>query len=279
MSISFDVILVVAGKDLDNLDLVCKNLIRYVKPEKIVVITNDTTKAENKVISNNILDVQVIHENEILKPLKSLDISSLKIAGFPSRYFWYYQQFLKILYARHSKSKYYLIWDADTIPLKTMCFFNDKKKVKITCGNEKRHQEYVDTNKLLLDRVDVANKSFISQHMMIDRDVMLSLISKIENKFLTNFQAAVLANLQGKSLSQFSEYELYANYYTSIKSDYVIIKASWFRYGASLCGFTPNENDLNKLSRYYEYVAFEKFDVGIFKRVRAYIQYYSDRLF
>jgi hypothetical protein len=279
MSIIFDVILVVAGKDLDNLGLVCNNLIKHFSPEKIVVITNDTIKAESKVISNNILNVQVMDEREILKPLDKLDISSLKVAGFPSRYFWYYQQFLKILYAHHCKSKYYLIWDADTIPIKKMSFFNDENRVNITCGNEKLHQEYVDTNKLLFDSIDVANKSFISQHMMIDRNVMLSLISEVETKFLTNFQTAVLANLQGESLSQFSEYELYANYYTSIKSDYVIINRSWFRYGASLCGFTPNESNLRRLSRYYEYVAFEKFDVGIFKRVRAYIQYYFDRLF
>jgi hypothetical protein len=277
MSISFDVILVVAGKDLDNLDLVCANLTKYLKPEKIVVITNDTNKAVKKVVSNDFFNVQFMHENEILKPFESLDISSLKIAGFPTRYFWYYQQFLKILYARHSKSKYYLIWDADTIPLNSMCFF-DGNKVKIAFGNENLHQEYVDTNKLLLGHVDIYNKSFISQHMMVETSVMLNLISFVETKFKTNFQNAILNNLKGNSYSQFSEYEFYIAYMISQKLDYKLVSRKWYRYGASLCGFNPNENDLKKLSRYYEYAAFEKFDVGVIKKIRAYIRYYADRL-
>ena len=41
-----------------------------------------------------------------------------------SRPGWYYQQFLKMAFSNWSKSRYYMAWDADTIPLRKKEMFN-----------------------------------------------------------------------------------------------------------------------------------------------------------
>lgn len=38
---------------------------------------------------------------------------------------WYYQQFLKLQYARMCKDEYYMSWDGDTVPCKNFSMFSD----------------------------------------------------------------------------------------------------------------------------------------------------------
>ncbi|WP_440864633.1 DUF6492 family protein [Symbiopectobacterium purcellii] len=261
----FDVILVVSGDDLDKLNKVCFYINKNIKPNEIVVITNEKEKAKKLITEKNVC---VQDEKNILEPLSQTEILKYSIVGFPKRYFWYYQQFLKMAYCYSCKNKYYLIWDADTIPLKRMDFFcEDKVTPIITIGTEKLHHEYVATAEKLLSAKIETNNSFISQHLLVDSLVMRELIESIGGKMI--FSTQILQSLDGKTASQFSEYETYVNYYLLKNNKVKIIKRNWFRFGSSLIGFSPEDTMLTKMSKYYEYIAFEKFDIGLKNKIRS----------
>ena len=54
--------------------------------------------------------------NKFLQAERSVNIT---------RDYWYEQQFLKMAYSRICKNEYYLIWDADTIPIKFIPLFEN----------------------------------------------------------------------------------------------------------------------------------------------------------
>ena len=76
--------------------------------------------------------VSFLHENMLLEidKLRPLYGSLLEknTKPKPSSINWYYQQFLKMAYARTCPSEYYLCWDSDTIPLRKISMFDENKK-------------------------------------------------------------------------------------------------------------------------------------------------------
>ncbi|CAG9432966.1 DUF6492 family protein [Providencia alcalifaciens] len=264
MEEQFEVVLVVAGDDLYKLNIVCDNLVKNSNPSKISIITNDIEKA--KEIIGGQQEIKIIDEKTILKPFNNEQQSKYSIAGFPKRYFWYYQQFLKMAYSYYCESQYYLIWDADTVLTKSIDFFKEGIPI-YTQGKEPLHPEYKSTFNNLFSQPYLSKNSFIAQHMIIDKDIMQEIINKLGG--INSFQDTIIDSLCGKTQSQFSEYETYFNYILALNKPHLILKRNWFRYGAALVGFNPKDKDISKLSKHYDYVAFEKFDVGFLKKIRA----------
>jgi hypothetical protein len=260
----FEAVLVVAGEDLNKLNIVCNNLLKNSTPSKISIITNDVEKA--KAIINNQLKIEIIDEKSILKPFNLDKLSDYDITGFPKRYFWYYQQFLKMAYSYYCENQYYLIWDADTVLTRNISFFEENIPI-YTQGKEPLHPEYKNTFINLFSKPYLSSHSFIAQHMIIDKDIMQEIIKKLGG--INSFQDTIINSLCGKTQSQFSEYETYFNYILALNKPHLILNRNWFRYGAALVGFNPKDKDISKLSKYYDYVAFEKFDVGFLKKIRA----------
>ena len=92
---------------------------------------------------------------------------------------WYEQQFLKMAYSRICKNEYYLIWDADTIPLKSIQLFENEHPffdMKI-----EHNEPYFQTMKRLLSNLTFSNMSYISEHQMIKTEYMKNLLDEIEN--------------------------------------------------------------------------------------------------
>lgn len=85
---------------------------------------------------------------------------------------WYYQQFLKMQYARMCKDKYYMVWDGDTIPCRRFSMFSEDGKPYLDLKHE-YHGEYFNTlAKLIPDLHKCIGKSFISEHMLMRCDLM-----------------------------------------------------------------------------------------------------------
>ena len=72
----------------------------------------------------------LIDENELLPGLTFSTVADILMKYCPNKRLnvgWYFQQFLKLGFARSKYCKdYYLSWDADTLPLAPITFFEDE---------------------------------------------------------------------------------------------------------------------------------------------------------
>ena len=82
-------------------------------------------------------------------------------------------------YSRICKNEYYLIWDADTIPIKSIQLF--KNNHPFFDMKTEHHIPYFQTIKRLLPDLKFSNKSYISEHQMIKTEYMKNLLDEIEN--------------------------------------------------------------------------------------------------
>jgi len=116
-------------------------------------------------------------------------------------------------YSLICNEKYYLIWDADTVPLKTYNINNISFDVK----TEYREAYFETINRLFPELKKRNNFSFISEHMMIETSIMKELITKIQNiEKSSSFWENILKNVSDDELSGagFSEFETYGTYTT-----------------------------------------------------------------
>ena len=93
---------------------------------------------------------------------------------------WYLQQFLKMSYSFICEDAYYLIWDADTIPVREIQMF-DEDGVPFFDVKEEYHRPYFTTlNKIFNNRIKKSNPySYISDHIVIKTEYMRNLILEI----------------------------------------------------------------------------------------------------
>lgn len=262
-----DIVTVCAGKDLENIATCIHSLNKNLKVGTIYVITNNINAVPP------IDNVVSIDENDIISKQAVDELKKIKFPYSEKRFGWYFQQFLKMEFSRSKYCKNdYLIWDADTILLKNISFINDNK-ILFTSGEEKLNSHYVDTYKKLLKIEQHFSFSLISQHLFVNKNVMIEMLNKIENLHHFYFADAILKNINGDSYSLFSEYETYINYFANTRTNYQLIKRSWFRNAASICKFGSS---LEKISRTFpdcDYVAMEKFDTTLKGKIKGLIKY------
>lgn len=159
----------------------------------------------------------VIPERSLTPKMDIRKFRSANIPFFPQAFGWYYQQILKMNYARTTSSSYYLVWDADTIPLRPLSFFDNDGRVLFTSAKE-YHQPYFHTYEQLFGRKPSQASSFVSQHMLVDKIVMEQLMAEIESRFQVADWTEGLFQVLSKSPFRenlFSEYETYVNYFSS----------------------------------------------------------------
>jgi hypothetical protein len=197
---------------------------------------------------------------------------------------WYFQQFLKMAYSFKSETQYYLIWDSDTIPLNPIHFFindGDKLKCMFTMKDE-HHVPYFKTINVLFDGkvFKLTNKSFIAEHMMIDKDIMLEIIHKIDDNAKipgNNFFEKILYAIDRNEISSsgFSEFETYGNYVLKYYPEkYCLRQLRTFREG-SLFVDKPaiNERVLNWIAKSYDTISFEHH--GVSKNMASYKRFFG----
>ena len=91
---------------------------------------------------------------------------------------WYEQQFLKMAYSMICKKDYYLVWDVDTIPIKPFKMF--KNNHPFFDMKTEHHSPYFNTIEKLIPGLNFRDKSYISEHMMIQTEFMKNLLVQIE---------------------------------------------------------------------------------------------------
>ncbi len=137
-----------------------------------------------------------------------------------SRLGWYYQQVLKISFLINfvkRKNKPIIIWDADTILLKKINFFNKKNSEKY--GNTSEfHKAYYITNKQILKKLPNYYISCLSQFIAVTPREIDYLIKKLKNYIKKNkptgkwistiMMSSISKSHDSYNGSMFSEYEL-----------------------------------------------------------------------
>lgn len=181
---------------------------------------------------------------------------------------WYYQQFLKMQYACMCKDAYYLAWDGDTIPCRQFFMFHEKLGLPYLDVKGEYHEEYFITlSKLLPGLRKCIEKSFISEHMLIDCEIMQQLLKDMEaNQDIPGgtfwekiIHAIPVEKLQSNS---FSEFETYGTY-VAMRYPNAYRLRNWhsFRYGGVFFSLeTISDADYEWLGRDFFAVSFEKGD-------------------
>ncbi|MEI9933484.1 MAG: DUF6492 family protein [Ferruginibacter sp.] len=195
--------------------------------------------------------------------LKKIKDYCLQLFSDEGRAGWYYQQFLKMGVSNYSTiSNYYLVWDADTVPLRKLKFFDDKRRTLMVMRKE-YHAPYFDTLKklLLLDRQ--VDYSFVSEHMMIRKEIMHSLIHAIEVSTINGngwIEKILHAVNKQEYFSGFSEYETYGNYLAKFYPKSFVGRNIRHRRSAGLISQQPGVLLLKWLSLKYSMASFEKWN-------------------
>ncbi|HEY4416791.1 MAG TPA: DUF6492 family protein [Verrucomicrobiae bacterium] len=203
----------------------------------------------------------VVSEDEFLPGMTIAELKKILRPHFPQAAGWYFQQFLKLQYAFEKPDEdYYLIWDADTVPLRPMQFFDPQGQMLLTRAQE-YHSPYFETYERLLQEPARRECSFIAQHIIVQKSVAREMLSQIERRGDgQNWAWSIMRGLPDQGDNLFSEYETYGHYVKNHYPDRVrLIERHWLREGTQYTnGWIPKTADLNCLGRKYDYAAFER---------------------
>lgn len=183
---------------------------------------------------------------------------------------WYYQQFLKLSYAYKCEDEYYLIWDGDTFPCHDISMFSAPMDgldpVPYFDLKREEHPQYFETMAKLIPGMEkVIGPSFVSEHMLFKKAIVLDLLKRIEsNESIdgTVFWEKVLnaVGCDRMQESSFSEYETYGTYVAlTTPTAYKLREWHSFRLGGEFYDpQTITERDYNWLGADFDAISFEK---------------------
>ncbi len=252
---NYDVVICVGPQHIEIAKVVINQVKRFFQAQQIYVITSPYYFEKFQLLS--LTNLVLVNENELLYRFNFESVADFlkqKINN-GDRAGWYFQQFLKLEISKIIQSDYYLIWDADTIPLKPIDFFDKEDKVLIH-KSEENHNPYFETLEHILGVTKTVNYSFISEHFMVKTAairIMLEELSKNANGMYWPYY--ILESIQKKdlSLSGFSEYETYGNFLNSTYPDDFRLRTSpsellnTTRNGSMILGTLPNTKNLHFL--------------------------------
>lgn len=186
---------------------------------------------------------------------------------------WYYQQFLKMAFSQSEyASDYYLIWDADTLPLSKIKF-EENGKLMFTAKKE-YHEEYFITIDKLFGLKKVKDYSFISEHMLIKTDIMKEIISKISGGASEPWPYILLRQVRPEAKGGFSEFETYGTYVSCYYPElYTERNLNTWRNAGFVFGRAIKEKYIQYLSAEFDIISLESWS-GLFfiDNVKAKIQ-------
>lgn len=294
---SFDIVTACRRKDLGTLQKAHPLLQKFIPHRRLIVFTARPNLSLFRAKLGSF--VEILDEDKVVP---GMTLEKLRregqLPGFPAGAGWYFQQFLKLSYPLlEPQAKRYLIWDADTLPLRPIQPFSesgeahlvgvtedcaqplgdvsaDEKTRELLRRATRPHASYFDNYEHLLGEAADPNQSFISQHMAIQVECLKQLLSVIENRWpgRDGWAWKIVRNLRGRDANLFSEYEFYAHYaLRHFPAQHKIQTLSWRRGGRLLPG-AKGQNQLREWSKQFDFVALEAW-ISPWRRmlVRAYL--------
>jgi len=278
---NFDIIIPVTERNFQTLNLVMLYLRKNVPHRNIILIGNQR-------LQETFEGCRFIDEDKLYGALSYNVIREL-VAGRDCyagrRAGWYLQQFLKMSYSLICQEEYYLVWDADTIPVKKMQMF-DAEGNPFFDVKEEYHRPYFTTlNRIFGFKIKKRDDfSFISEHMIIKTEYMRKLISDIEGNQVLEckyYYEKVINSIREIDLMQsgFSEFETYGNYVnTYYPNKYKIRRLKSLRNGDQYLHYPPKEDELSWAAVSYDIITMEnrkKMYPDMEERINEYMKKYS----
>ncbi len=250
----------------NHFEMVSRNKELYFKNLPIRRIIVIGSRKGEKFFQND--DRMTLMDEEKLYPgLGMLSVRHLveNQGGHMTRSNWYFQQFLKMAYACHCEDEYYILWDADTIPVRPIELFKNGKPLFSYCDDY--FKDYFETmDKLFHGTIHKQSPhSFIVEHMVIKTEYMKELIQEIENDTSLKgcyFYEKIISVISKDAIKTagFSEFETYANYVlTKHRDAYELRQLKAFRYGLILTGYQLDPAVVEWLGKSRDTVSLEHF--------------------
>lgn len=260
----YNVIILATKKNIPILDISIPYIRDNLDEDSIKIIAN---KKDFALLEH--LEVDLIDEDKVYEGLSYEAVEEIIKArcGDGKRTGWYLQQFLKMAWCYSEKSDFYVVFDADTIPLHRINYLTDSGKYYLTQKKE-YHEPYFDTlNRLFNGEIDkAAEGSFIAENMIIDTDVMKEMIKEINendklkgNSFFEKVLYAISTDdIQG---SGFSEFETYGNYILNRYPERVELRTlKTLREAMQIISSCPSKKQLDWAAEDYQIISIEASD-------------------
>lgn len=264
----FSLVVLCTEKTIDDFIVNKKYLELFINPKRIYVIAS--AKAGSLLREKNV-DVEFVDEDMLLPHMtfqgvkkciekRTADIKAINRTG------WYFQQFLKMAFSMSCQEESYLVWDADTIPTKTVEMYAADGKKIFDVKTEYYEPYFITMHHLFPELTKRNSYSFISEHMLFDTLIMRELINKIEqntqiegkNFWEKIINSVCLDDLSGSGFSEFETYGTYVEHHH--KGQYVIRRWKSLREGTVFFKQPISEKELVYLSKAYDAISFEKHD-------------------
>lgn len=266
---TYDVLIPVAKKDTSFVSNVVTYINRYlIGCENIYIVTNQDNFKRLHALTGKETNVILLDENALMPELNFgivAECMKKKGAGKEDRVGWYFQQLLKFAFAKSQYAKeYYLTWDADTIPLTPISFFDGE--TPLFTKKIEHHKPYFVTLNRILGFGKLVDFSFIAEHMIFKVPIVKEMLDAIVayptsegNNWVEKIMFAChFAPGQGP---YFSEFETFGNYCTKYHpSLYQTRQLNMFRSAGMIRGRHINEKLLNRLAFDLNVASFEPFD-------------------
>ena len=262
----FDIIIPCSKRDVVFLPMVIKHVrLNLTEVRKIYVITNESlfAKCQKKLGEYGValLDENKMIDNLDFKKVKNL----LSKKGWYVRQGWYFQQLLKMGFSLSEHAgDYYMSWDADTLPLSSLEFFDGEHPI-FTIKKE-YHVAYFETMKKLTGMDKTFDYSFIAEHMLFKTSIMKELITQINKNGDIEGYDWIEKCINACEFSQtdiykepyFSEFETYGTFASVLYPDlYKIRKLNTFRGAGYIRGRNISDKMLKKISLDLDIASFE----------------------
>lgn len=236
-----------------------------INPKEILVISSKEIAEKCEY-----LGIKFVNENKLI-PNLDFDILKHKLHDLKidtSVTGWYFQQFLKLGFSLICKTKYYVSWDADMLPIRKINLFDENGKPFFTLKKEYL-QRYFVTLKRLLNIDKTRKESFIAEHMVFDVNLVKEMIDDIQKiadnnaTFWENILYATLPEAHNDAFA-FSEFETYGNWVeTKHPEAYVMRKLNMFRHAKYYFGENPKNKEIAWAAKDFDTLSFEHFDTQI----------------
>lgn len=214
MNNEFDIVIPLSPRDRQIVLHTIKAIKKHIKHKKIYLICKKSVKKylESKIKCSD-LNIIIIDENKLLPGLSFKYIESKLISKYGKKQNtgWYFQQILKLGFCNSEFcSRDYVVWDADTIPLRNIDFYSGKKTFFYV--KHGIHEPYFHTIKKLIGFNKQNQISFITEFMLFKKDVLEDLLFLLCDKGKFGWIDIIFDNISKQEFNSFSEFELYGSY-------------------------------------------------------------------
>ena len=169
-------------------------------------------------------------EEEYVRDLRPMLLQ--KYTGAPDRFGWYLQQFIKLsAVERHTRLGNVVIWDADTIPLRRLQFFNSRGLPAYFVGSES-HAPYFEAIRRAIGLQKKREFSFVSQCFPVASHHAAAFFGELQGESSQSWWAPLIDSIDFAEQSGFSEYETLGTFIADrFPWEFSLQEDEWLRNG------------------------------------------------